>query len=33
MVHMPKLRPEQRTVVPELAAAAGVGKHDAETSS
>ena len=33
MVHVPKLRPEQRTEVPELAAAAAVGAHDAATSS
>ena len=33
MVHVPKLRPEQGTEVPELAAAVGVGSHDAATSS
>ena len=33
MVHVPKVRPEQRTEVPELAAAAAVGSHDAATSS
>ena len=31
LVHVPKLRPEQRTEVPELAAAAAVGAHDAAT--
>ena len=32
-MHVPKLRPEQRTEVPELAAAAAVGTQDAATSS
>ena len=32
-MHVPQLRPEQRTDVPELAAAAAVGTHDAATSS
>ena len=33
MMHVPKLRSEQRTEVPEHAAAAAVGTHDAATSS
>ena len=33
MMHVPKLRPEQRTEVPELAAAAAIGTLDAATSS
>ena len=33
MMHVPNLRPDQRTEVPELAAAATVGTQDAATSS